>query len=47
MKERWRQQLKFSAIANYHDLVQRQESEQERLAEIESMSEAEKEKSFQ
>jgi carboxyl-terminal processing protease len=27
MKERWRKQLKFSAIANYHDLLQEQESE--------------------
>ena len=27
MKERWRKQLKFSAIANYHDLVLEQEKE--------------------
>jgi carboxyl-terminal processing protease len=46
MKERWRQQLKFSAIANYHDLISTQEGEQDRLLKIESMSEAEKEKAF-
>lgn len=46
MKERWRQQLKFSAIANYHELINTQEAEQERLLKIESMSEAEKEKAF-
>ena len=27
MKERWRKQLKFSAIANYHDLISEQERE--------------------
>ena len=46
MKERWRLQLKFSAIANYHDLVRTQEAESERLSKIETMSDAEKEKAF-
>jgi carboxyl-terminal processing protease len=46
MKERWRQQLKFSAIANYYDLVRTQDAESERLLQMESMSEAEKEKAF-
>lgn len=42
MKERWRQQLKFSAIANYHDIINTQEAEAERLLKMESMSEEEK-----
>jgi carboxyl-terminal processing protease len=46
MKERWRQQLKFSTIANYHDLIKTQEAEAKRIAEIKSMSDAEKEKAF-
>ncbi|PTM11517.1 MAG: tail-specific protease [Bacteroidetes bacterium] len=46
MKERWKQQLKFSAIANYHDLVKDQENEAERLLKIKSMSEAEREKAL-
>jgi len=46
MKERWRQQLKFSAIASYHNLISVQEAEQERLKKMESMSEAEREKAF-
>jgi len=44
MKERWRQQLKFSAIANYYDIINTQEAEADRLLKIESMSEEEKEK---
>jgi carboxyl-terminal processing protease len=32
MKERWRKQLKFSAIANYHDLILDQERELKRAA---------------
>jgi carboxyl-terminal processing protease len=46
MKERWRQQLKFSAIANYHDLIKTQEAEAKRVKEIELLSDAEKEKAF-
>ena len=34
MKERWRKQLKFSAIANYHDLVLEQENESNRKDKI-------------
>lgn len=34
MKERWRQQLKFSAIANYHELIKTQEAEAKRSAEM-------------
>ena len=44
MKERWRQQLKFSAIANYYDIINTQEAQADRLLKIESMSEEEKEK---
>jgi carboxyl-terminal processing protease len=36
MMERWRKQLKFSAIANYHDLI----LEQERDANVENQEEA-------
>ena len=43
MKERWRKQLKFSSIANYHDLSVEQELTQERL---ENMSDLEREKSL-
>jgi len=38
MKERWRHQLKFSAIANYHDLVLEQENNIKRKDEISRMS---------
>lgn len=38
MKERWRQQLKFSAIANYHDLVLEQENGKKRKQEISLMT---------
>lgn len=38
MEERWRQQLKFSAIANYHDLVLEQENGKKRKEEISKMS---------
>ena len=41
MTERWRKQLKFSAIANYHDLVLRQEKETERAVEIKTLSSTE------
>ncbi|MBV1887666.1 MAG: carboxy terminal-processing peptidase, partial [Urechidicola sp.] len=41
MKERWRQQLKFSAIANYHDLVTTQEAESKNLTNLKSDSELE------
>lgn len=43
LKERWRQQLKFSSLANYHDLIEEQERDQENLAK---MSAAEKEKAL-
>lgn len=46
MKERWRQQLKFSAIANYHDLIKTQEAEAKRIEDIKSLGDAEKEKAF-
>ncbi|MEZ4797931.1 MAG: carboxy terminal-processing peptidase [Flavobacteriaceae bacterium] len=46
MKERWRQQLKFSAIANYHDLIKSQEAEAKRIEKLKSLSDAEKEKAF-
>ncbi|MCK0179850.1 carboxy terminal-processing peptidase [Flavobacteriaceae bacterium S0862] len=38
MKERWRYQLKFSTIANYHDLVLEQEAGIKRKKEISDMS---------
>jgi len=41
MKERWRKQLKFSAIANYHDLVSDQERDLENNADTEIKSESE------
>ncbi|MGV6831274.1 MAG: carboxy terminal-processing peptidase [bacterium] len=41
LKERWRKQLKFSAIANYYDLLKDQEQRQEKLSEM-SGSEREK-----
>lgn len=41
MRERWRQQLKFSAIANYHDLVTTQEAESKNLTKLKSDSELE------
>ncbi len=34
MKERWRKQLKFSAIANYHDLVLEQKTESKRKKKL-------------
>ena len=43
LKERWRQQLKFSSIANYHDLKLEQEQHQENL---QKMSAAEREKAI-
>ncbi len=43
LKERWRKQLKFSSIANYHDLLEEQEREQ---ANLEMMSAAEREKAL-
>lgn len=46
MKKRWRQQLKFATITNYHDIVKTQEADQDRLKKIESMSDAEKEKAL-
>lgn len=41
MKERWRQQLKFYAIANYHDLILEQEGNQKRAKEIIALSKEE------
>lgn len=41
MKERWRHQLKFSTIANYHDLVLEQEGGIKRKQEISTLSEEE------
>ncbi|MCK0107689.1 carboxy terminal-processing peptidase [Flavobacteriaceae bacterium S0825] len=41
MKERWRHQLKFSTIANYHDLVLEQEAGIKRKKEISDLSEEE------
>jgi len=38
MKERWRQQLKFSAIANFHDLMRTQEIEIEQLSDENTLS---------
>ncbi len=54
MKERWRKQLKFSAIANYHDLVTEQENKSTKGknidvlsdVEIDVLSDVEKEKFF-
>ncbi|VAV85580.1 Tail-specific protease precursor [hydrothermal vent metagenome] len=54
MKERWRKQLKFSAIANYHDLVTEQENDSKRKKElseldpeeINNLSDVEKERFF-
>lgn len=54
MKERWRKQLKFSAIANYHDLLSEQENDGKRkkelselnLEEINNLSDVEKERFF-
>lgn len=43
IKERWRQQLKFSSIANFHDLKVEQEMNQENLSK---MSAAEREKAL-
>jgi carboxyl-terminal processing protease len=45
MKERWRKQLKFSAIANYHDLITEQERDSKNDSEyiIKSNSELEQE----
>lgn len=42
LKERWRQQLKFSAIANYHDIIDEQEKDEEKT-EQKSIIEIEKE----
>ncbi|AXT20971.1 tail-specific protease [Flavobacteriaceae bacterium AU392] len=42
LKERWRQQLKFSAIANYHDIIDEQEKSEEKT-EQKSIIEIEKE----
>ncbi len=44
MKERWRHQLKFSTIANYHDLVLEQEQNEKRKKEINALSPEEIEK---
>ena len=41
MLERWRTQLKFSAIANYHDLVISQNGERKREKEIKELNEEE------
>ncbi|NNK87638.1 MAG: PDZ domain-containing protein, partial [Flavobacteriaceae bacterium] len=43
LRERWRNQLKFSSIANYHDLIEEQERDMENL---EKMSSAEREKAL-
>ncbi|MBT8274431.1 MAG: carboxy terminal-processing peptidase [Bacteroidia bacterium] len=43
LKERWRKQLKFSCIANYHDLQEEQEQNQENLSK---MTAAEREKAL-
>ena len=43
MKERWRQQLKFSTIANYDDLISQQENAVKNNSEKpKSLSEIEK-----
>jgi carboxyl-terminal processing protease len=34
LRERWRKQMKFSSIANYHDLILEQEKDQKRQAEV-------------
>ncbi|WP_091422906.1 carboxy terminal-processing peptidase [Formosa sp. Hel1_31_208] len=44
MKERWRQQLKFSTIANYDDLISEQESASKNNVLSKGMSDAELEK---
>ncbi len=41
MKERWRKQLKFSAIANYHDLVTGQENDLKNNADTKTKSNSE------
>lgn len=38
MKERWRKQLKFSAIANYHDIVSEQENDSKRKEEVSKLN---------
>ncbi len=43
LKERWRKQLKFSSIANYHDLLEEQKRDKENL---EKMSAADREKAL-
>ncbi len=43
LKDRWRKQLKFSSIANYHDLLEEQETRQKELLE---MTESEREKAL-
>ncbi len=43
LKERWRKQLKFSSIANYHDLQEEQKLDKENLSK---MSSAEREKAL-
>jgi carboxyl-terminal processing protease len=44
MKERWRKQLKFSAIANYHDLILEQNNNIKRENDLKIMSDPEREK---
>jgi len=49
MKERWRKQLKFSAIANYHDLVLENETESNRnkklsVEDLNNLNDVEREK---
>ena len=51
MKERWRKQLKFSAISNYHDLVLENETERNKnkklsVEDLNNLSDVEREKIF-
>jgi len=46
LKERWRQQLKFSAISNYHDILEEQEDEYEASLNGEGKAEGAEKKSL-
>lgn len=46
MKNRWRQQLKFSAIANYHDLILSQENDAKHRKDLAESGDIDAEKAF-
>ncbi|HNQ27262.1 MAG TPA: carboxy terminal-processing peptidase [Aquaticitalea sp.] len=47
MKERWRQQLKFSTIANYDDLISQQENTYSNKKNVKKLSQIDSEESYQ